>query len=286
MAVSLAISPFNTRPSTVAIEKLAYLVSSARLGSRMAIKKASGDLSFRVARSGPTSTPSLPRRWHEAHSFLKTDAPAARSPVMRECAAIRVDDRLSGLVFVGEDSLGTRSERLASSREKLLAPGRVDLRRRNAAVFQRRKQRRCPFGPTDQDVEDRRSNRWRVALPVDEQHVGQLGIVTPSQGRQCGLLKCQREPGPQESDEHVAILGVSPRGIADELGGTDAFVLRGPVVGDRAASSRPDRCKRLFQIELTRSPGVGARVEQTGKHGELPGSIASPLPRGHARSCG
>ena len=80
VADSLAISPFKTRPSTVAIEKLAYLASSARLGSRMAINRASGDLSFKAARSGPTSTPSLPRRWHEAHSFLKTLAPAAWSP--------------------------------------------------------------------------------------------------------------------------------------------------------------------------------------------------------------
>ena len=60
--------------------------SSARLGSRMAIKRASGDLSFKAARSGPTSTPSLPRRWHEAHSFLKTVAPAALSPLIASAA--------------------------------------------------------------------------------------------------------------------------------------------------------------------------------------------------------
>ncbi len=81
MADSLAIRPFRTRPSAVATVKAAYFASNARLGSRMAISSDSGDLSLSVARSGPTSTPSFPSRWHEMHSFLKTAAPAVRSPL-------------------------------------------------------------------------------------------------------------------------------------------------------------------------------------------------------------
>ena len=52
VADSLAISPFRTRPSTVATVKLAYFASNARLGSRMAIRSDSGDLSFKAGEVG------------------------------------------------------------------------------------------------------------------------------------------------------------------------------------------------------------------------------------------
>ena len=40
--------------------KLAYFASKARFGSRIAIRSDSGDLSFKAARSGPTSAPFVP----------------------------------------------------------------------------------------------------------------------------------------------------------------------------------------------------------------------------------
>ncbi len=52
VADSLAISPFKTRPSVVATVKLAYFVSNARLGSRMAIRNDSGDLSVNEVEIG------------------------------------------------------------------------------------------------------------------------------------------------------------------------------------------------------------------------------------------
>ena len=112
-----------------------------------------------AARSGPTSTPSFPRRWHEAHSFLKTVAPAAWSPLDSECRAKRVDDRLPGLALVGEDGFCASPERSASPREKLLPPRRVDLGRRDAAIFERRKKRRRPRRSAQERVEDRVANR-------------------------------------------------------------------------------------------------------------------------------
>ena len=57
MADSLAIRPFKTRPSTVATVKLAYFASKARLGSRIAIKSDSGDLSFKRGEVGADLDP-------------------------------------------------------------------------------------------------------------------------------------------------------------------------------------------------------------------------------------
>ena len=57
MADSLAIRPFKTRPSTVAIGKLANFASNARLGSRMAIRSDSGDLSFKRGEVGADLDP-------------------------------------------------------------------------------------------------------------------------------------------------------------------------------------------------------------------------------------
>ncbi len=74
--------------------KLANFVSNARLGSRIAIKSASGDLSFKAGEVGADLDPFVPQAMARGAQLLEHAAPAARSPLMRECRAIGVDDGL------------------------------------------------------------------------------------------------------------------------------------------------------------------------------------------------
>ena len=54
------------------------LLSTARLGSRMATSSASFDLSVSAARSGPTGVPTSSSRWHTAHVFFEDGGLAGR----------------------------------------------------------------------------------------------------------------------------------------------------------------------------------------------------------------
>ena len=60
---------------------------------------------FRASEIGPTSTPSLPRRWQDVQSFLKTASPGGSFALDAQSRAIRVDDGLPGLGLMSEDGL-------------------------------------------------------------------------------------------------------------------------------------------------------------------------------------
>ena len=103
MADSLAIRPLKTRPSTVATEKLAYFASNARLGSRIAIRSDSGDLSFKAGEVGADLESFIAEPVARRTQLLEDGRAGGSVSLDRECRAKGVDDGLPGLVLMGED---------------------------------------------------------------------------------------------------------------------------------------------------------------------------------------
>lgn len=149
------------RPSRVATVKLTYFVSNARFGSSTAIKSASGDLSARAAKSGPTSTPSFPRRWHEAQSFLNTTALFDRSPTIASAGRNESTTALRNCAWCAK----TASARARSESE----PRRVSSRCRRAGSI----------SPGGTHVSSSAESR-------DDIHAGRLSKVSRITSRTCG----------------------------------------------------------------------------------------------------
>ena len=241
VADSLAISPLRTRPLTVATVKAANFDSSARFGSRMATSSDSGDLSLSVARSGPTSTPSFPIRWHEMHSFLKTAAPAARSPLSLQGRPIRLDDRLREPGPVSEHGLGAGAERPDRGRSAAAAdaPGRSRPARSASIRWPRagRRSTRCGSGacrgsPPGSAASDPSSPRGVSSATLGSRRRPRAATAA------CWIATGTR--GPDQADEPPAIFSVARGRMTQEGHGRQPIRLVGRIISDHAPGRLPD----------------------------------------------
>ena len=212
------------------------------------MSRASGDLSFKVARSGPTSTPSFPRRWQDGAQLLEEGGAGVGLPFQAQGGAIGVDDSLPGRRLLGEEGLGAGLELAIAVREQALATGGVDVGRRHPAVRERREQVDGPRLAGQQGVEDRAADLRGVAFPAPEEELGDTGVGGPPEGGHGRLLEADGDPGPEQTGDQVAIVGMARGAPAQQGHGREPVDLGGRIVADQGAGGVPERDELGFHI--------------------------------------